>query len=193
MPGTQAGPHVVRLFVAIAIPEEHRYQLKRLCLGVREARWVQEDNFHLTLRFIGEIEEPHLPEIVAALRHVDSEPFSLSLSGVGHFKRGQQIRSLWAGCHPCVSLNILQNRIDVGLRQAGLSPDGRRFTPHITLGRLKKGSPQSVRDWVEENYLFSCSEFMVEQFVLLDSYLSHTGAIYSTIEEFSLTRLKGAQ
>ena len=177
MPGTQAGPHVVRLFVAIAIPEEHRYQLKRLCLGVREARWVKEDNFHLTLRFIGEIEEPHLPEIVTALRHVDSEPFSLSLSGVGHFKRGQQIRSLWAGCHPCVSLNILQNRIDVGLRQAG----------------LKKGSPQSVRDWVEENYLFSCSEFMVEQFVLLDSYLSHTGAIYSTIEEFSLTRLKGAQ
>jgi 2'-5' RNA ligase len=177
---------VIRLFVALALPEAHRQQLSRLCHGVRDARWVPHENMHLTLRFIGEVEEPRVPEITDALGRVKGDQFSLTLSGLGHFKNGRRIRSLWAGTEPCDALVQLQNRIDISLRYADLPPDGRRFTPHVTLGRLKNGVAEQVGAWIEANGLFRADPFPVEQFVLFESYLSHTGAIYSPVAEFPL-------
>lgn len=178
---------MIRLFVALSLPEAHRQQLSRLCHGVRDARWVRDENLHLTLRFIGEIEEPRLSEIAVALGRVRSEPFTLTLSGIGHFQNGRRIRSLWAGIDPCDALGPLQGRIDAALRHADLPPDGRRFTPHVTLARLKNGSAQQVGGWIEANALFRADPFPVDHFVLFESYLSHTGAIYSPVAEFPLT------
>ena len=179
-------PRVIRLFVALALPEGHRQQLSRLCHGVRDARWVPVENMHLTLRFIGEVEEPRLPEIAGALGRVKGEQFPLTLSGLGHFGSGRRIRSLWAGTEPCAALAQLQSRIDATLRHAEVPPDGRRFTPHVTLARLKNGAAQQVGAWIEANGLFRTDPFPVEQFVLFESYLSHTGAIYSPVAEFPL-------
>lgn len=177
---------MIRLFVALALPEGHRQQLARLCHGVRDARWVSDKNFHLTLRFIGEVEEPRLPDIAGALGRVENTSFSLTLAGIGHFQNGRRIRSLWAGVEPCDALVQLQNRVDAALRVAGLPPDGRRFTPHVTLARLKNGAAQQVGPWIEANALFRADPFPVEHFVLFESYLSHTGAIYSPVSEFPL-------
>ena len=178
---------MIRLFVALALPEGHRQQLSRLCHGVRDARWVRHENYHLTLRFIGEVEEPRLAEIAVALGRVKSEPFTLTLSGIGHFQNGRRIRSLWAGTEPCDALGQLQNRIDAALRHADLPPDGRRFTPHVTLARLKSGTAQQVGSWIETNSLFRANPIPVDHFVLFESYLSHTGAIYSPVAAFPLT------
>jgi 2'-5' RNA ligase len=177
---------VIRLFVALALPEGHRKALLRLCGGVRDARWVPEENLHLTLRFIGEVEEPRLAEIAGALSRVKSGPFSLTVSGVGHFKNGRRIRSIWAGIEQNDALNQLQSRVDSALRHAELPPDGRRFTPHITLARLTSGSAHQVGGWIEANAPFRAEPFVVDHFVLYDSYLSHTGALYSPVAEFPL-------
>lgn len=177
---------MIRLFVALAVPTEQRESLSRLRHGVRDARWVPEENMHLTLRFIGEVQEPRLPEIAEALRHVRGEPFSLTLSGIGHFQNGRRIRSLWAGIEKSDSLNQLQSRVDAALRAAGLPPDGRRFTPHVTLARLKNGAAHQVGSWIETNALFRAAPFLVSEFVLFESYLGHTGATYSPAAAFHL-------
>ena len=158
---------MIRLFVALALPEGHRRQLSRLCHGVRDARWVRDENFHLTLRFIGEVEEPRRPEIADALGRVTTEPFTLTLSGIGHFQNGRRIRSLWAGTEPCDALVQLQNRIDAALRHADLPPDGRRFTPHVTLARLKNGTAHQVGSWIEANALLRADPFPVDRFGLI--------------------------
>ena len=175
---------MIRLFVALALPEGHRAQLTRLSHGVRDARWVPDENYHLTLRFIGEVGEPRVTEICDALSQVNNPSFSLTLSGVGHFQNGRTIRSLWAGTEPSEMLVQLQGRIDSALRTAGVPPDGRRFTPHVTLARLKKGTAQQVGRWIEANALFRADPVMVDRFVLFESFLSHTGAIYSPVAEF---------
>lgn len=182
---------MIRLFVALALPEGHREQLSRLCHGVRDARWVWDENLHLTLRFIGEVEEPRLTEIAIALGRVKGDSFALTLSGIGHFQKGRRIRSLWAGVNSCDALGLLQGRIDAALRHADLPPDGRRFTPHVTLARLKNGTAQQVGGWIEANALFRADPFPVDHFVLFESYLSHTGAIYSPVAEFPLVAADG--
>jgi 2'-5' RNA ligase len=153
---------------------------------VRQARWVTDENLHLTLRFIGEVEEPQVEEIEMALRSVRCEAFSLSLDGVGRFKTGRRIRSLWAGVAPNEALSTLQERVDGALRRAGLPPDGRRFTPHVTLARLKSGTPERVGTWMENNAAFWTAPFPVDAFVLFESYRSHTGAIYTPLARFEL-------
>ena len=178
---------MIRLFVALALPEGHRQQLTHLCRGVRDARWVVQENLHLTLRFIGEVEEPRLPEIAKALGRVKFEQFQLTLFGIGHFQNGRRIRSLWAGTKQCDALVQLQNRIDSALRHADVPPDGRRFTPHVTLARLKNGAAHQVGSWIGANALFRADPFPVDRFILFESYLSHTGAIYSSVAEFAQT------
>jgi len=181
---------VIRLFVAIPIPHKQRQRLKSLCNGVREARWTNEENFHLTLRFIGEVEEPEIDNVSAALSMVRSEPFEMTLSGVGHFESRKRVRSLWAGVMPCLPLTVLQERIESVLSRNGLPPDGRKFSPHITLGRMKQGSPEYVRDWLEGNGVFRAPPFVVESFTLFESYRAQTSAIYTPLNEIPLVPQK---
>lgn len=177
---------MIRLFVALELPTSHRQRLLSLCHGVRDARWVTAENLHLTLRFIGEVEEPEAVDIIAALLSVKAEGFPLTLDGVGHFKTGRRIRSLWAGIAACEALMSLQERIDGALRRAGIAADGRRFTPHITLARLKGGTPERIGQWLESNGLFWAEPFTVEEFVLVESYRGHNGSKYAPMAAFGL-------
>ncbi len=178
---------MVRLFVAIPLPETQRERLRSLCHGVRDTRWVAPENMHLTLRFIGEVEEPLADDIAAALAEVRGAPFSLRLLGVGHFESGRRVRTLWAGVEKSDALTLLQERVEAAVRRAGVPPDSRRFTAHVTLARLKPTAPQKVVPWVEANAMFSSGPFAVDRFVLFESYLSHSGAIYSPVGDYALT------
>jgi 2'-5' RNA ligase len=179
---------VIRLFVALALPDNLRQRLKTLCNGVRDARWVEEKNLHLTLRYIGEVEEPELAYIMAALSSVQVERFDLTLSGVGHFESRGKIRSLWVGIQPCSALEALQQRIESVLTRHGIALDGRKFSPHITLARLTLVPPAYVRDWLEGNSYFLSSSFAVEDFTLFDSYRARTSAIYTPLQAFPLNQ-----
>ena len=177
---------MIRLFVAIAPPREMRARLSSLCGGVPGARWVEPDNLHLTLRFIGEIEEPLIEDIVFALRAIRMEAFPLTLSSVGHFERSGRVRQIWAGIMPSPQLMDLQRRVDSAISHAGIRSESRRFTPHVTLARLKDVKIDAVGAWLQANGPFRGFPFTVTGFKLFASYLGGASPVYQPVEEFAL-------
>jgi 2'-5' RNA ligase len=177
---------MIRLFVALDLPVAARTRLTGLCYGIEGARWVVPENLHLTLRYIGEIDEPAAADVVHALEQVQSPGFELQLDGVGHFESGRKIRSLWAGIAPQPALIALQERIDGALFRAGFAADGRKFSPHITLARLGRAPASKVHSWLEGNGAFCHPPIEVAEFVLFASHLGQGGAIYEPLESFRL-------
>ena len=175
-----------RLFVALPLPADQCQRLRTLCSGVRDARWAEEANLHMTLQFIGEVRGSEVAEITAALSWVEAESFDLTLSGVGHFGSNRKIRSLWVGIQSSAALYRLQKKIANVLTRTGIASDTRKFSPHITLARLKNSTPLNVRDWLEGHSCFRGPSFKVDSFTLFHSYPAHTGAIYTPLENFSL-------
>lgn len=183
---------MVRLFVALALPEALRRRMAMLAGGVRDARWVDSENLHLTLRFIGETQEDRVEDIESALAGVRGEPFALAFAGVGHFESRKRVRALWIGTEPNPALTALQERIESALMRAGCAPDGRRFAAHVTLARLKGAPPAHVRGWIEANSLFRTEPVPVTSFTLFQSHLGHGGAHYRALRLFPLGRTAGA-
>lgn len=111
---------MIRLFVAIELPGEVRDRLAMLGAGVENARWVPPENLHLSLRFIGEVHEPVVEDIIPALSRIRMKPFALTLSGAGHFESGKRVRALWVGVEKSPPLINLQERIEAALARAGV-------------------------------------------------------------------------
>ena len=179
---------MIRLFVAIVLPADLKHRIEPICSGVEGARWVGEDNMHLTLRFIGEVGEENLDDIVGALAQVNGARFPLEVTGAGHFESRRRVRTLWLGVAKQPALFALQERIESALVRAGLPPEGRKFSAHLTLARLKGTRPARVRDWLAANSLFRAAPFAVENFVLFSSLLGRGGAIHQPVREYPLGR-----
>ena len=177
---------MIRLFVAIELPEELRRRMASMAGGVPSARWVAAENLHLTLRFIGEVSEDRLDDITAALASVKGAPFALTLAGVGHFESRRRVRTLWAGIAPNPELEALFDRVESALVRAGLAPESRKFNAHVTLARLKGVPTAKVTDWLAMGAPFRAPPITVTGFVLLASFLGRNGPIYSTVQEYSL-------
>lgn len=177
---------MARLFVAIPLPRDVRDRLLALCSGLPGARWVEPDNIHLTLRFIGEVADGEVREIAGALARVDAPAFALSLAGVYHFGSARRARTLWAGVDRQPDLALLYGRVEQSLRRAGIAPDDRKFTPHVTLARLKGTPPPRLASYVQTHNLFRAGPFPVTEFALFRSFLSQDGAIHRIEAEFPL-------
>ena len=126
----------MRLFVGLELPWELKQRLAVLAGGVPGARWVPVENYHLTLRFIGEVPTHQAEEIDHALAALRTRAFSLTLAGVGTFSKGGRDTQLWAGVERNPQLDHLQAKIETALQRTGLEPERRRFAPHVTLARL---------------------------------------------------------
>jgi RNA 2',3'-cyclic 3'-phosphodiesterase len=163
-----------RLFVAIDIPEELKPRLLALRTAALPARWVEPEQFHLTLRFIGEVDEASGRAVDAALRGIDASRFTLRLKGLGHFRR----HVLWVGVQSCPPLMSLQTQIEDALRRAGLAGDEGRYVPHVKLARLKWPPRDQLRSFLNEHALFCAEPFEVEHFVLYESRLAKQGATH---------------
>jgi 2'-5' RNA ligase len=174
-----------RLFVAIRPPRLVREQLLALMGGVAGVRWQSDDQLHITLRFIGEVDRHTGSDIAAALSSVRHPPFEISLSGIGTFGRRGQPGALWAGLAPLEPLRALYKKVDQACVRAGLPPEGRAFHPHITLARLKRESG-SVADVLETCGGLTSAPFPVESFALFESTLTPEGAVYTIAERYSL-------
>ncbi len=179
---------MIRLFVGIAPPGELRRRMALIQTGVERARWVAEENIHLTLRFIGEVAEDVAGDAAAALATVRAKPFALTVDGAGHFESRKRVRALWLGVERSDALMTLRERIESALVRAGLEPERRKFKPHITIARINSGSPGLVRDWLAANTMFRAVPFTVDRFTLFSSHLSRDKAIYSIEAEFPLSR-----
>jgi 2'-5' RNA ligase len=139
---------MIRLFVAIDLPEAVCDRLAALCAGVPGARWVDPVNFHLTLRFIGEVDNRTADDIDAALAAVRVPRFDLWLRDVGIFGRGRGVRALWAGVDPSEDLTRLQGKVENAAYSAGLPRETRKFSPHVTLARLRGVSASRLQGFV---------------------------------------------
>lgn len=168
----------MRLFVAIDPPPDVRAALARLQEGVPGARWLAPETLHLTLRFIGEVDGGAVRDVSAALARVDTESFDLAIAGVGHFETGRRPHTLWAGVAPSEPLARLRRKVESALGEAGLPRDDRKFTPHVTLARLKDAKPGRVQEFLARRALFRAPPFRVEGFTLFSSLLSKSGAIH---------------
>lgn len=170
---------MIRLFTAISLPDSIKQELQLISCGVPGARWMEEDQMHLTLRFIGEVESPLASEIQASLAEISFADFSIQLKGVGHFPPRGHPKILWAGVDPNQALRELKNRIDSALRRLGVESDPRKYHPHITLARLREAPEDRVGQWIVHHGLFSCPAFPAEAFHLLASSLYGDGARHS--------------
>lgn len=177
---------MIRLFVAFELPEMLRDRLAALQSGVPGARWTEFDNFHLTLRFIGEVDEPVAADIDLFLEDLRHPPFAFTLEGMGAFG-GAKPRALYAGIAPCDPLKRLQAKIETGFQRLGLPPEERKFTPHVTLARLNRDVPAAAAmQFVAAHNLFAWGPVPATQITLFSSHLHREGSRYVAERRYSL-------
>jgi 2'-5' RNA ligase len=174
-----------RLFVAIRPPAAIRDLLVDAMDDSPELRWVGDEQLHLTLRFIGEVERPVANDLAAAIGPIRFEKFELRISGVGRFdqRRGG---ALWAGVEPKAPVTALAAKVERACQFAGIEPERRAFHPHITLARWKGRSSRAADAFMEHNAGMASEPFAVDRFILFESQLSRHGPHYEEIEEYSL-------
>jgi 2'-5' RNA ligase len=153
--------------------------------GVGGARWQSDDQLHLTLRFIGEIDRHRADDVHAALGTVFHPPFEIALAGVGSFERRGEPIALWAGVAPQELLKTLHKKVDQAIVRAGLEAERRAYVPHITLARLPRGA-RPVGAFLESAGRLASPPFRVENFCLYESHLTPEGARYAMVERYSL-------
>lgn len=175
-----------RLFVAIRPPEAIRDLLVDAMDDSPALRWVGDDNLHLTLRFIGEVERPLATDIATALERIRSEPFDLRLTGLGCFDR-RSGGALWAAVAPREPVAALAAKVERACVAAGVQAERRAFHPHITLARYGRDSRRDAEDFAKRQAALASPAFRVDRFTLFESHLSRHGPIYDAIAEFPLT------
>lgn len=168
---------MTRIFAAIDLPPSVRETLATLTIGIPGARWIEPAEMHLTLRFIGEVDGAAEDDVRMALSGVLHEPFSVTLEGVGQFG-DKAPHTLFVGVQSSDPLLRLAAKIEQALQRIGLPPETRRYTPHVTLARLKNGSRERVAQFLAEHGLFRAGPIPVETFELFSSYLGRSGAHY---------------
>jgi RNA 2',3'-cyclic 3'-phosphodiesterase len=167
-----------RLFTGIEIPAEIGLALSGFRGGLPGARWVDPENYHITLRFIGDIDERMADDVTSILgerRH--RAPITLTIDGLDSFG-GSKPRAVFARTSGNGELNELQAEQERLLRQVGLAPETRKFTPHITLARLKQVSPVDVAHYIATHGHFPRLTFTAHRFVLYSSRASVGGGPY---------------
>lgn len=174
---------MVRLFIAIRPPAEIRARLLALMGGVAGARWQNDGQLHLTLRFVGEVDGRCAEDLADGLSAVRFAPFPIALSGLGRFERKGHVNTLWAGVHPRDALIQLHRKIDRACVHAGLAPDDRAYLPHITLARLNH-SAGSTEMFMASNAGLSSAPFMIDRFALFESQLNPSGALYHRVASY---------
>lgn len=175
-----------RLFTAIEIPEATRLRLSLLRAPVTGAKWVQPEDMHITLRFVGDINGRTADDFADLLAEVNVAPFKVSIRGGGAFG-GRDPRVLWAGVTAGPELDGLYRANEGAARTAGLEPDLRDFRPHVTLARMRRGRQAEVARFLAENGDIRMEPFRVTRFVLLSARPGSGGPPYAVEAAYPLT------
>jgi RNA 2',3'-cyclic 3'-phosphodiesterase len=166
-----------RLFTGLEIPWHIGESLAMMRGGLPGARWIDPENYHLTLRFIGDIDDALARDIAGLLGKVRRRPFEVRLDGLTSFG-GRKPRALVAAATPAAPLVELQAEHERLLQRLGLEPEGRKYIPHVTLARLRESSSRQVADYLTARAHYRSSAFNVSRFVLFSSRSSVGGGPY---------------
>ncbi|QDZ00082.1 RNA 2',3'-cyclic phosphodiesterase [Nitratireductor mangrovi] len=175
-----------RLFTALEIPRDAALSLSLLRGGLPGARWIDVENYHITLRFIGDVEGRVADDIANGLDRVRRPAFQIHLSGVGTFG-SKKPHALWAGVAPSSELFGLQSEIDRICLRHGAAADPRKFTPHVTLARLRNAASHELAAYLSGRGNFATAPFKVARFVLMSSRESVGGGPYVVEEAWPLS------
>jgi len=179
---------MLRLFTAIELPAGHRELLASLCTGIKDARWVEAHNLHLTLSFIGEVDEGAAEDLHKSLQNVKFDSFTLSLAEIDCFESRGKVRIMWAGVqHDRVSLCHLQNKVASAIEMSGLDFERRKYKPHVTLARFRAMRKEKILDYISANNSLKTDPFEVMHFSLFRSHLTHHGPEYEVLERYPFT------
>lgn len=181
---------MIRLFAAIPLPEATVERLARLQGGLPGTRWVRPENMHITLRFIGEVDEGTAQDVDAALAAIEAKPFTVTLSGLGSFGKGHRTHTLWVGVEKNPALHALRDKAESAIVRTGLPPEERKYSPHVTLARLGSGlgdnaAPKLAR-FLEANGMFQEGPLTVDRFCLYESILGRSGPVYHELRRYPL-------
>ncbi len=177
---------MIRLFVALDFSDDIRDRLAELGGGVPGAHWTDPSNMHLTLRFIGNVPDDITADIDAALAGLEASGFDLLLNGVGVYGSNRRARVLWAGVERTPALARLQGKVESALVRCGLEPEERKFSPHVTLARLKNAPKDRIGRFLEERGLFRAGPMRIDHFTLYRSLLGKEAAVYKALGEYPL-------
>lgn len=172
-----------RLFVAIRPPRLLRTMLADILPDIDGARWQDDDQLHVTLRFIGAVERPLAEDIAVALGDIRAARFDLSLGAPGRFDRRDRLDSLWIAAGPADRLTALHHKVDRVLVRLGLPPEQRAYVPHITLARFgrRSGDPTAFLSAPATGLTAP-----VPEFTLYESHLGPDGALYEPVARYPL-------
>ena len=176
----------MRLFVGLSIPRNVADGIFLIQAGVPGARWQTREQLHLTLRFIGEVDGRDAAAIDDALSLISAPSFELALKGVGEFG-GKTPHTLWAGVRDAEPLRYLNRKIENAIQRTGLPADERKFTPHVTLARLRGSPRERVIDYLADHALYASPAFEVREFILYSSTLTPKGSLYVPQRVYPLT------
>ncbi|ODT71880.1 MAG: 2'-5' RNA ligase [Pelagibacterium sp. SCN 63-23] len=175
-----------RLFTGLEIPEDVAFALSLKRGGLTGARWIDPENYHITLRFIGDVDRSTADDVADSLdRLSNSLCFPIRLTRLDSFG-GDKPRALYAGVEPSEALKTLQAAHERVLQRAGLPPEGRKFVPHVTLARLRGSSAPDVARFIADAARFEPLSFVPARFVLYSSRDSVGGGPYLVEQSYPL-------
>lgn len=166
-----------RLFTAIEIPRDVGLGLSMLRGGLSGARWIDPENYHVTLRFVGDVDDATARDIMLMLGQVRRPAFDLTLDGLDQFG-GNKPRAVFAAVRATPALMELQAEQERILQRLGLVAEGRNYKPHVTLARLRDASARQVADYLATRGPYRSPPFHVPRFVLFSSRNSVGGGPY---------------
>jgi 2'-5' RNA ligase len=175
-----------RLFVAIRPPEEIRDLLLDAMDDSADFRWQSDEQLHLTLRFVGEVDRPLADDLAAELARIHSPAFELRINGTGRFEQ-RSSGALWAGVEPREAVAVLAAKVERACIAVGLEPERRAFHPHITLARWKGRRNHEVARFLTSTRGLASEPFAVREFILFESRLSKHGAHYEEVARYALS------
>jgi 2'-5' RNA ligase len=175
-----------RLFTGVEIPSDIGQLLGMLRGGLPGARWIDPENYHLTLRFIGDVDDVIAHEVASLLGRVKRDAFEMQLEGLTSFG-GRKPRAVVATAAPTQPLLDVQAEHERLMQRIGLEPEGRKYLPHVTLARLRESSSRDVAEYLSARGLFRTSPFRVSRFVLFSSRASVGGGPYVVEADYPLT------
>jgi 2'-5' RNA ligase len=180
---------MLRLFVAVDLPDPLRREIAALCDHVTNARWTKPEQLHITLRFMGKTPDDALPEIRRRLSEIRWPAFELALDGAGIFPEGAtptNARVLWLGIRGAKALAELKSGLDKRLDGVAPPEEKSGFSPHLTLARFPRRPDQTLDRFLDENRGFRSADWKVTCFRLYQSTLSSKGALHEVVDAYHL-------
>jgi len=182
-----------RLFVAIDLPDPVKQALTEVSYGLPGAKWLDQSQIHIVLKFIGEVDGAVFRDARDALATIRMEPFEITLKGMGYFPPRGDPQVLWAGIDNGEKLKQLRNKVESTLVRAGIEPEKRKFAPHVGLAKIRETPPGRLATYLGENALFRLPPFDVIEFCLFSSFLSSEMAIHQVEAVYPLVATKEPQ